>query len=155
MGNASWLFWLVRSLHILAATAWVGGSLMYLVVVLPALRLAGPAPAFSAKVAALFKQLSNYCIGLLLLSGVYLTFDRLTHTLLGLPYLVVLILKIVLALSMFLLALYQGQSAVRRMAKRSTRFSRVVPQLLLALGILVFILGALLNLLFEGSIAPH
>jgi uncharacterized membrane protein len=147
--------WLVRSIHILAAAVWVGGSFMYLVVIVPALRNGGPAPGVATQVAILFKRLVNYCVGILLLTGTYLTFDRLTQTTLGLLYLVVLGLKIVIAISMFVLALYLGQSNIRRLAKRSTRFSKVAPQLVLALGILVFVLGALLNHLFEMAIIPH
>ncbi len=82
-------------------------------------------------------------------------FDRLTQTALGWPYLVVLGLKIAAAIVMFVLAIYLGQSNIRRLAKRSTRLSRAAPQLVLALGIIVFILGALLNGLFEATIAPH
>jgi len=97
----------------------------------------------------------NICIGVLLLTGAYLTFDRLTQTMLGWPYLIVLGIKIVAAIGMFVLALYLGQSNIRRLAKRSTRLSKAAPQLMLALGIVIFILGALLNGLFEGTIAPH
>ncbi len=146
---------IVRAAHILAAAAWVGGSILYLVAVLPALRSKGPAPAIAGEIAALFRRMVNICMGVLLLSGAYLTFDRLTQTTLGWPYLVVLGLKIVLATGMFILAIYIGQSNIRRLAKRSTRLSRAAPQLMLALGIIVFILGALLNGLFEGTIAPH
>jgi hypothetical protein len=106
-------------------------------------------------VAELFKRMVNICVGVLLLTGGYLVFDRLTQTTLGLPYLIVLAIKIAAALGMFALAAYLAQSNIRRLAKRSTRFSRAAPQLMLALGILVFILGALLNGLFEASIAPH
>ncbi len=146
---------IVRAAHTIAAAAWVGGSIFYLVVVLPALRIGGPAPAVAAQVAALFKRMVNICIGVLLLSGVYLMFDRLTQTMLGWPYLVVLGLKVATALSMFVLAIYIGQSNVRRLAKRSTRLSKVAPQLLVALGILVFLLGALLNTLFEMTGVSH
>ena len=146
---------IVRASHTLAAAAWVGGSILYLVAVLPALRSKGPAPAIAGEIAALFRRMVNICMGVLLLSGAYLTFDRLTQTTLGWPYLVVLGLKIVLATGMFILAIYIGQSNIRRLAKRSTRLSRAAPQLMLALGIIVFILGALLNSLFEGTIAPH
>lgn len=145
--------WLMRSVHILAGTAWVGGSIMYLVVIVPALRAAGPAPKVSAAIAANFKRLTNLCMGLLLLSGGYLIFDRLTQTTLGWPYLVTLFLKIIAALAMFALAIYMGQSNVRKLAKRSTRFSQAAPQVMVGLGILVFVLGALLNLLFELTIA--
>jgi putative copper export protein len=145
---------IVRTAHLLAAAAWVGGSILYFVVVLPALHIGGPAPEVSTQIATLFRRMVNICIGVLLLSGAYLMFDRLTSTSLGWPYLVVLGIKIITALAMFVLAIYLGQSNIRRLAKRTTRFSRAAPQLMLALGILVFLLGALLNGMFEATIAP-
>ena len=146
---------IVRVAHTLAAATWVGGNIFYFIIVLPALRSSGPAAAVAAQIAALFRRLVNICIGILLLSGAFMTFDRLTQTTLGLPYLVVLGLKIVSALAMFILAIYLSQSNIRRLAKRSTRLSKAAPQLLLALGIWVFLLGALLNGLYEATIAPH
>jgi len=149
------LGWFMRTVHVLAATGWVGGSIMYQFVVVPALRVAGPAPGVATEIAQLFKRLVNACVGILLVTGVYLMFDRLTQTTLGLPYLIVLGVKVVAALGMFVLALYMAQSNIRRLAKRSTRLSKVAPQLILALGICIFILGALLNHLFELAIAPR
>ena len=146
---------IVRTVHILAAAAWVGGSILYLVAVLPALRSGGPAPGVAAQIAAHFRRLVNICVGVLLLTGAYLAFDRLTSTNLGWPYLVVLGVKIIVALTMFVLAIYIGQSNIRRLAKRTTRLSQAAPQLVLALGILVFLLSALLTGLFEASIAPN
>ncbi len=149
------LGWFMRTVHVLAAAGWVGGSIMYQFIVIPALRMAGPAPGVAAEIAQLFKRLVNACVGILLVTGVYLMFDRLTQTTLGLSYLIVLGIKVVAALGMFVLALYMAQGNVRRLAKRSTRFSKAAPQLMLALGICIFILGALLNHLFELAIAPH
>ncbi len=148
------LSWLMRSAHVLAGAIWVGGSMLYLLVVLPALRLGKPDPQVSAIIAARFKSLTNICIGVLLLSGGYLVMDRLTSTTLSWPYLLVLIVKILAALAMFALAMYVGQSNVRKLAKRSTRFSQAAPKLLLSLGVVVFLLGALLNLLFTLNVAP-
>ncbi|HKV58757.1 MAG TPA: CopD family protein [Ktedonobacteraceae bacterium] len=151
---------IVRAAHLLAGAAWVGGSFFYLMVALPALRNGGSAPGaagmgnVAGQMAALFKRMVTICTGVLLLSGAYLAFDRLTTTTLGWPYLSVLALKIVIALCMFALAIYLGQSNVRRLAKRATRLSKVAPQLTLVLGILVFVLGALLNILFETSAHP-
>jgi uncharacterized membrane protein len=151
---------IVRAVHLLAAAAWVGGSFFYLVVALPAMRSSASATgatelgSIAGQMAALFKRMVTICTGVLLLSGAYLTFDRLTTTTLGWPYLSVLALKIVVALCMFALAIYLGQSNIRRLAKRATRLSKVAPQLTLALGILVFVLGALLNILFETSAHP-
>jgi len=53
---------IVRTAHLLAAAAWVGGSFLYLVVVLPALRIGGPAPEVSAQIATLFRRMVNICI---------------------------------------------------------------------------------------------
>ena len=149
---------IVRAAHTIAAAIWVGGNIFYLIVVIPALRSGGKesgVAAVAAQTAALFRRLVTICIGVLLLTGAYLMFDRLTQTTLGWPYLTVLGLKIAAALAMFVLAIYLGQSNLRRLAKRRTRLSKAAPQLMLALGIIVFILGALLNNLFEASIAPH
>ncbi len=157
---------IARVAHLLAAAAWVGGSFFYLVVALPAMRNGASAPgaggtggmegmgSIARQMAALFKRMVTICTGVLLLSGAYLAFDRLTTTTLGWPYLSVLALKILVALCMFALAIYLGQSNIRRLAKRATRLSSVAPQLTLALGILVFVLGALLNILFESSAHP-
>jgi hypothetical protein len=148
---------IARVAHLLAAAAWVGGSFFYLVVALPAMRngaSASGAGSIARQMAALFKRMVTICTGVLLLSGAYLAFDRLTTTTLGWPYLSVLALKILVALCMFALAIYLGQSNIRRLAKRATRLSSVAPQLTLALGILVFVLGALLNILFESSAHP-
>jgi uncharacterized membrane protein len=147
--------WLMRSAHILAGAIWVGGSIMYLVVVLPALRLGSSAPEVGAQVATLFKRLTNLCIGVLLLSGGFLVFDRLTQTTLGVSYLVVLTLKILAALTMFALAIYLGDSKIRKLARQSTRFSLAAPKIMVALGVLVFLSGGLLNLLFELTLMPH
>ncbi|GAC1382240.1 MAG: hypothetical protein NVS4B7_20480 [Ktedonobacteraceae bacterium] len=146
---------IVRAAHIIAAAAWVGGSIFYLVAVLPALRGRSLASEVAAQIAVLFRRMVNICIGVLLLTGAYLMFDRLTQTLLSWPYLIVLALKIIAAIGMFVLAIYLGQSNIRKLAKRTTRLSKAAPQLMLALGILVFILGALLNSLFEATLAPH
>jgi uncharacterized membrane protein len=157
---------IVRAAHLLAAAAWVGGSFFYLVVALPAMSNGASASgsggtggiggmgSIAGQMAALFKRMVTICTGVLLLSGAYLAFDRLTTTTLGWPYLSVLALKILVALCMFALAIYLGQSNIRRLAKRTTRLSKAAPQLTLALGILVFVLGALLNILYETSAHP-
>lgn len=142
----------IRAIHILAGGVWVGGSVMYLLVILPAFRLSRPAPEVSAQVARLFRQMINICIGVLILSGVYLVFDRLTLIAIGPVYLIVLVVKILAALAMFLLALFQAQEA-RRPAKQRGRWWRQAPRYMLVLGVLTFVLGATLTILFELELA--
>ena len=139
---------IMRTIHVLAGGVWVGGSLMYLLVIGPAFRLTKPAPEVSAQVARLFRQLVNICIGALLLTGVYLVFDRLSLVTIGAAYLVVLVVKTLAALAMFALAFFQAQEA-RRPARLRGRWGRRTPRYILALGVLIFLLGTTLTVLFE------
>lgn len=142
---------LMRTAHTLAGGVWVGGSLVYLLVITPALRLGKAAPEVSAAIAMQFRRLVNISIVTLLLSGVYLMFDRLTTTTVGVAYVVTLAVKIALALTMFGLAIFQAQEA-RRPARLRGRMWRLAPRLILALGVVVFLLGAALNGLFDVAI---
>ncbi len=141
----------MRTAHMLAGAVWIGGSVMYLLVITPALRLGKAAPEVGAHMAAQFRRLVNASIVTLLISGVYLMFDRLTTTTVGVAYVVTLGVKIALALTMFGLALFQAQEA-RRPARLRGRMWRVAPRLILALGIVVFLLGATLNGLFDVAL---
>jgi|SRR5579862_3082348 len=144
----------MRTIHVLAGGVWVGGSLVYLLVIAPALRLGKPTPELrevSAAMGALFRRMVNICMGALLISGVYLIFDRLTTVTVGIAYIVTLAIKIALALAMFGLAIFQAQEA-RRPPQRRSALWRTAPGLILWLGIVVFLLGAILTGLFETAL---
>lgn len=144
---------LMRTAHVLAGGVWVGGSLVYLLVITPALRLGRAAPAVGARMGRRFRRLVNLCIGVLLLTGVYLLVDRLTAARVGPLYVAVLVVKVAAALALFALAFYQAQEALRPATRRGVLWS-VAPRLILALGILTFLLGATLTGLFEVASAP-
>lgn len=139
---------LMRTAHTLAGGVWVGGSLVYLLVITPTLRLSKAAPEVSAHAGDLFRRLVNVCMVTLLVSGVYLVFDRVSSTTVGVAYLVTLGVKIALALAMFTLAALLAQEA-RRPARLRGRLWRIAPRVTLALGVSVFLLGAALTYLFE------
>ena len=139
---------LMRTAHTLAGGVWIGGSIVYLVVITPAMRLGKAAPEVSARMGELFRRLVNVCMVTLLFSGVYLTFDRLSATTVGVAYLVALGVKIALALAMFTLAALLAQEA-RRPARLRGQLWRMAPRAILALGVGVFLLGATLTALFE------
>ena len=142
---------IMRTAHVLAAGVWVGGSVIYLAVIQPALRLAPSASEAAGTIAALFRRVVNVCIGVLVLSGVYLTLDRLSTGLAGTAYFVVLALKVAAALAMILLAAFQAQEA-RRLAKQLGRLWRVTPRLILALGVASIVLGTLLTVIFDAGL---
>jgi uncharacterized membrane protein len=142
---------LMRTAHVLAGGVWVGGSVIYLLVIVPALRVSGAGGQVAAQIAALFRRVVNVCIGVLVLSGVYLIFDRLASTTVGVAYVVTLAVKTVAALSMIGLALFQAQEA-RRLPKLRGRMWRITPLLILWLGVLTFLLGATLTGLFEAGL---
>lgn len=168
----------MRTIHVLAGGVWIGGSVVYLLAIAPALSLAARrarlrqarlattagetteqaaapiAPELreaSATIAALFRRLVNISMGALLISGVYLIFDRLTTTTVGVAYIVTLVAKVALALAMFGLAIFQAQEA-RRPAQKRSRLWSLAPRLILWLGIAVFLLGAVLTGLFESAL---
>lgn len=142
---------LMRTAHVLAGGVWVGGSVIYLSVIIPALRAAHADSLVAARIAALFRRVVNICIGALLISGVYLIFDRLASTTVGVAYVAVLAAKVALALAMILLAVFQAQEA-RRPARKRGRLWTYVPRWILGLGILTFVLGVTLTTIFESSL---
>jgi len=137
---------------VIAAAVWVGGSVIYLAVIGPALRATQSGPAVGAQMAAIFRRLVNVCISVLLLSGAYLTFDRLSSGLAGPVYVALLVAKIVAALAMILLAVFQAQEA-RRLAKHRGRLWTLAPRWILALGLVTFVLGAALVVVFDAGIS--
>ena len=143
---------LMRVVHLVAGAVWVGGSMVYVLVIIPALRASGAPPQASAALGTLFRQVVNVCIGAVLLSGVYLVFDRLsgltgTGTT-GAIYVIVLVVKIAAALAMITLAALQAQEA-RRPPSHRGRLWRLVPRWILGLGLLTFLLGAALVGIFS------
>ena len=158
----------VRWVHDIAAVAWVGGSIFYLLVLRPALRKADEgAPRTNALVAAEFRGLVDTAIVVLVLTGAILTFDRLNSRFVDAPYVAVLAVKLVLALWMFLLA---GGLRRRRRAAGTAAASATASQpqatprfallarllsaanLIVIGGVLVFLLADLLRLLFERAV---
>jgi uncharacterized membrane protein len=142
----------MRTAHVLAAGAWIGGSIVYLLVITPALRIGEASREVAARIAALFRSLVNVAIGVLVVTGVFLVADRLGAGAGTVAYLIALGFKIAVSLALFGLALYQAQEA-RRPAKRRGSFYRQAPQWILALGITALALGTTLTLIFEVSLS--
>lgn len=155
----------VRWLHSLAAVAWVGGSLFYVLVLRPAQRRAGDAAQVVGPGSLEeFRSLVDTCIAVLIVTGTVLLFDRLTEGSVGTAYVAAISTKIGLATWMFAIA--RGRWRRRKLASSQAISSPTNQKRLLAklmdlasgvnltviLGIAVFFLSDLLRFLFERGL---
>lgn len=154
----------VRWIHVVAAAAWVGGSIFYLFVLRPALRRSPEAGRkINEATAAEFGTLVDTCIFVILATGVIITFNRLTVGVTGPSYGLVLVAKIALSVWMFILARgRRRRTALLDMYRQSPnppsgRFRKILSALsgyntIAILGVIVLLLADLLNTLYEVAI---
>ena len=140
----------IRWAHALAAVVWIGGSLFMLLAGRPALRGADPEGLVGRALAVEFRPIVATAIGVLIVSGVILTVDRLTSDAAGMAYTIVLVAKIVLALYAFGVAWLLP----RRREERSVgiRGMLVGPTALTIVGVIVIGLADVLTWLFERGL---
>ena len=155
----------VRWVHLVSAAAWVGGSLFYLLVLRPALRKSPDSSStINLEAAREFRALVDTCIFVLLITGVILTFNRLTPGVVGVPYVVTLSIKIALSVWMFVLVGGRRRRTalldayLDRPPPATTKLHRVARALstynaTVILGLVVFLVSDLLKVLFELALA--
>ena len=150
----------VRWLHLVAAAAWIGGSLFYLLVLRPSLRRAPDSSGIlSAAAATEFRAVVDTAIFVLLATGIVLTFNRLSPGVAGVPYVATLGVKIGLSVLMFALALGRRKRSPMMDAyatrepdsgKLAKTFRAVSGyNALVILGIVIFLVSDLLKVLYE------
>ena len=150
--------------HTLAAAFWVGGGLVYLLVIRPANRRAtlrrgsGRAEGGGQTLADEFRGLVDIAVIAMVITGVVLAFDRLTSQHAGVGYAAVLGAKLALTLWMFWLA-----GVIRRRRPRPAAASPGATgtgwrQLMDAanqvviIGVVVFLLSTVMQALFERAL---
>ncbi|MDE3078093.1 MAG: hypothetical protein KGJ86_21930 [Chloroflexota bacterium] len=144
---------LVRWLHLVAAVAWVGGSILYLLALVPASREIG-GEAIRAALAGTdrrFRELTQLSIAVLIVTGAVITFDRLQLQP-GPNYVVTLGIKVALAVWMFVLAQDLASRGRRRLIERRTGVKSAPSRspsttLILALGLVVLLLSDVLKVI--------
>ncbi len=159
MNVLDWILLAIRWGHALAAVAWVGGGIFYLMVLRPAIQKArGLPPGTNQAIGVEFRGLVGTAIAVLLLTGVILSVSRLTEEAVTSPYVAVLVVKIVLALYMFYVVRFMRQdsypeefdpigSAWQRFRGRLTGTTA-----LLVIGIIVIGLSDVLDGLLENAL---
>jgi putative copper export protein len=152
-GPARWLGELLQATiwgaHALGAAVWVGGALVFLLVLRPALRAAGPTVQRAA--GARFQDVVEVSAAVLAVSGVVLAVVRLSSGAAGPAYAVLLGVKVLLALAMFALATELRWSGRRPGGGRGRG---ALSRLTLFLGIVVVLLAVVLRRVFETGLSP-
>ena len=146
----------------MAAVAWVGGSLFFLVVLRPALGNTPQASALNRIAGREFRNLVETAIWVLLVTGAILSLNRLTSGHASGAYGAILGLKIALAVWMFYLVWFRQRRAAGTPSQeqdkpatpllRVTRAAFSATNLILVLGVIVILLADILRDLFEHSL---
>ena len=164
MDLLDWILVAIQWLHALAAVAWVGGGMFYLLVLRPSRRRAGAGDPGAGVLkereatAQEFRSLITTAIGVLLLTGVILSVSRLTASAAAIPYMVVLAVKIALALYMFYtVSLSRRRRYPEEAPPDQGRWSRWRANLsgttaVLVIGVVVIGLSDVLDALFEAGL---
>ncbi|MCY4625239.1 MAG: hypothetical protein OXC99_09615 [Chloroflexi bacterium] len=143
--------------HTLAAAFWVGGGLVYLLVIRPAARRA---EGGGQTLADEFRGLVDIAVIAMVITGVVLAFDRLTSQHAGVGYAAVLGVKLALTLWMFWLA-----GVIRRRRPRPATAPRAAAaprtgwrhlmdaaNQVVVIGVVVFLLSTVMQALFERAL---
>ena len=158
MNALDWILVAIRWSHALAAVAWVGGGIFYVMVLRPSTQRA-PAPGeLNREVGAEFRGLISTAISVLLLTGVILSVARLTEDAVAAPYVAVLVVKIVLALYMFYVVRFLRHRTYPDEPSSGTgwwgkiRAGLTSTTAVLIIGLVVFGLADVLDALFEDGL---
>ena len=158
MGVLDWILLIIRWGHAVAAVAWVGGGIFYLLVLRPALRRTALSAEANRSVGIEFRGLVNTAIAVLLLTGVILSVARLTEDSITIAYVAVLVVKIVLALYMFYVVRFLRPATYSEEDKAATgwwgktRSGLTSAGAVLIIGLIVIGLADVLSFLFEDSL---
>ena len=138
--------------------------MFYLFVLRPALRRSeDQGREVNRHTAAEFRVLVDVCFFVLVVTGISLTFDRLSEGVTGPAYAIVLGIKVALSIWMFVLARSHRRrnallEAYRRQQKPPTgAFAKIVRALsgyntIIVLGVIVFLLADILKVIYEAAI---
>lgn len=158
MNVLDWILVVIRWGHAVAAVAWVGGGIFYILVLRPGMRRAPTTTETNRIMGVEFRGLVNTAISVLLLTGVIISVARLTENTITIAYVAVLVVKIVLALYMFYIVRFLRQSTYPEEPTTGNgwwgkaRDSLTGTTAVLIIGLVLFGLADVLSALFEDSL---
>ncbi len=150
MSLSDWFLLSLRVGHALAATVWLGGGVYFLLAVRPVMRESDEAVrGVLGSMQRQFGEWAEVATIVMVATGIVLGFDRLSDGDGGFAYATLLAVKVVAAALAFWLA---GVRPVRRALRRGSS-RRAAPELILALGLLAFVLGVVLSAVWGRGLA--
>ena len=158
MNALDWILVVIRWTHAVAAVAWVGGGIFYIMVLRPSIRRAPASQETKRFVGIEFRGLINTAILVLLLTGVIISVARLTEDTITIAYVAVLVVKIVLAAYMFYVVrflrqtTYPEEPAAGNSWWGKARSCLTGTTAVLVIGLLVFGLADILSALFVQGV---
>ena len=151
----------IRWMHAIAAVSWVGGSIFYLVVLRPAGRRSPLSSESQGAIGEEFRGLVHTAMAVLLITGIILSASRLTGDGASLYYVITLGIKIALALYMFYVVWFLQKKASPDGPPEipswwvNWRMRTTGTNAVLIIGVIVFGLADLLDLLFETQLVAQ
>jgi uncharacterized membrane protein len=148
---------IVAWIHAIAATAWIGGSILFALVIRPASRadpegmrrVLGP-------ISSMYRELIDIAVVAILISGIILSFDRLTSPDADVVYASVLAVKIAIALVMFYAVWVMRKAGPSTTTTRNRWLGRISWLLgynaIVALGLVVYFLADVLAGVFQANL---
>ena len=158
MNVLDWILVAIRWSHALAAVAWVGGGMFYILVLRPVFGRNPVSSEAGRSLGTEFRGLVATAIGVLLITGAILSVSRLTADTVTTPYVGVLVAKVTLALYLFYVVRFlRHREYPEPPAPALDRWSRIKGRLtsttaVLIIGVVVFGLSDVLDALFEESL---
>jgi putative copper export protein len=163
------LLFLAKWLHGIAAVTWIGGCIFYFIVLTPLLSKGAINGDLSRSIARGFGNIVRLCIGVIVITGSVIMLNTLTSSHMNSQYVVTLSFKVVLSITMFYLVWRQGRRLMFRehdydqksldeshlTIPPSFRPASRIPKIILALGIITFLLSDLLAIIFLKSVGDH
>ena len=150
----------IRWLHNIAAVAWVGGGIFYLLILRPRMgQIEGQHSSLGQAIGEEFRALVNVAIVVLIVTGTVLIFDRLAGDFVRGAYVAALAAKIAIASYMFYLVRFlrrrtypdnepEVRGSLRYVASICTGATAI-----LILGLVVLLISDVLRQIFEHGLA--
>ncbi len=144
---------LIRWIHGIAAVAWVGGGIFFLVVLRPAMNAGGIPPSIRRFMGEEFGQLVALAMWALVITGGILAASLLTKPGATTLYIAVLAIKVALSAWMFFLAINRGRRGAAEAGGKGKVRSVIAAlghiNMTVVLGVIIFFLSDLLRYIFE------